>query len=188
MTMMMTTRSYPTRRRLTVMQMKLNKGREDSRYSKRKELREIRLNPLTTSHNLVLFIRIYCWFCIIPINKVKWSLTELTTRSASVGQRSVRWLKRGQPCLHHLHVLGIAFPSGHSLFLVFVSFFYPHCSPPLFFPLINQCDRCLVPLAWWFMAIGRGFTSHWGVTFSRGWLCQTWKPLDFPGTHLHLAT
>ena len=59
MTMMMTTQSYPTRRRLTVMQMKLNKGREDSRYSKRKELREIRLNPLTTSHNLVLFIRIY---------------------------------------------------------------------------------------------------------------------------------
>ena len=72
MTMMMTTRSYPTRKRLMVTQMKLNRDREDSRYSKSgKELREIRFNPLTTSHNLVLFIRIYCCFCIIPINKVK---------------------------------------------------------------------------------------------------------------------
>ena len=174
---MMTTRSYLTRKRLMVMQMKLNRGREDNRYSKRKELREIRFNPLS-SHNLVLFIRIYCCFCIIPINKVKWSLTELTTRSASVGQRSMRWLKGGQPCLHHLHVLGTAFPSGHSLRLVFGSFFYPHSSPPLLFPLINQCDRFLVPLAWGFMARG-------GVTLSRGWLCQKWKPLDIPGTHLH---
>ena len=70
MTMMMTTRSYPTRKRLMVTQMKLNRGREDNRYSKRKELREIRFNPLS-SHNLVLFIRIYCCFCIIPINIVK---------------------------------------------------------------------------------------------------------------------
>ena len=67
---MMTTRSYPTRKRLMVTQMKLNRGREDNRYSERKELREIRFN-LLSSHNLVLFIRIYCCFCIIPINKVK---------------------------------------------------------------------------------------------------------------------
>ena len=138
MTMMMTTRSYPTRKRLMVTQMKLNRDREDSRYSKSgKELREIRFNPLTTSHNLVLFIRIYCCFCIIPINKVKWSLAELTTRSASVGQRSVRWLKRGQPCLHHLHLLGIAFPSGHSLFLVFVFILLP----PLLTPFIFSTDK-----------------------------------------------
>ena len=34
------------------------------------------------------------------------------------------------------------FLGGHSLRLSFGSFFYP-----LFFPLINQCDRCLVSLA-----------------------------------------
>ena len=128
---MMTTRSYPTRRRLMVMQMKLNRGREDNRYSKRKELREIRFNPLS-SHNLVLFIRIYCCFCIIPINKVKWSLTELTTRSASVGQRSMRWFKRGQPCLHHLHVLTIQ-----------RFFIWPldHSSTPLLTPFIIFTDK-----------------------------------------------
>ena len=79
-----------------------------------------------------------------------------------VGQRSVRWLKRGKPCLHHLHVLCTAFPGGLSLRLAFgsfFSFFYPHPSPPPFiFPLMNQCDRCLVPLAWELMAGRRGFT------------------------------
>ena len=54
-----------------VMQMKLNRDREDNRYSKRTELREIRFNPLTTSHNLNLFIRICCCFYIIPTNEVK---------------------------------------------------------------------------------------------------------------------
>ena len=41
---------------------------------------------------------------------------------------------------------------------------------------------------WGLMAGGRGFASHGGVTLSRGWLCQRWKPLDIPGTHLHSAT
>ena len=57
--------------------------------------------------------------------------------------------------------------------------------PPFIFPLINQCDRCLVPLAWGFMAGGHGFASHGDITLSRGWLCQKWKPLDILGTHLH---
>ena len=75
------------------------------------------------------------------------------------------------------------FPGGHSLRLALGSFFYPH--PPSFIlPLINQCDRCLVPLACGLMAGGRGFASHGGVTLSRGWLCQRWKRLDIPGTHL----
>ena len=43
-------------------------------------------------------------------------------------------------------------------------------------------------LAWGLMAGGRGFASHGGVTLSRGWPCHRWKPLDFPGTHLHSAT
>ena len=40
----------------------------------------------------------------------------------AVSQQSVRWLKHGQPCLHHLHVLSTAFPGGHSLRLAFGSF------------------------------------------------------------------
>ena len=71
-----------------------------------------------------------------------------------VGQRSVRWFKRGQPCLHHLHVLSTAFPGGQSLRLAFGSFFYPHASSPFIFPVINQCVRCLVPFAWELM-VGR---------------------------------
>ena len=68
----------------------------------------------------------------------------------------------GQPCLHHLHVLVTAFPGDHSLRLAFGSFYYPHPSPPspLFFPLINHCDWCLVPLAWGLMARRRRFTSY----------------------------
>ena len=31
-------------------------------------------------------------------------------------------------------------------------------------------------LAWGLMAGGRGFAGHGGVTLSRGWLCQRWKP------------
>ena len=60
-------------------------------------------------------------------------------------------------------------------------------SPPLILPLLNQCDGCLVLLAWGLMAWGRMFASHGGVTLSRGWLCQrwNWKPLDI---HLHSVT
>ena len=81
------------------------------------------------------------------------------------------------------------FHGGLSLRLAFGSFFYPHPSPPpLILPLLNQCDRCLVPSAWGLMAGGHGFASLGGVTLSRGWTCQRWKPLDIPGTHLHSAT
>ena len=124
----------------------------------------------------------------------------------------------------------------------------PPSLPPFIFPLMNQCDRCLVPLAWELMAGRRGFTRgqpvpgvqivecgvrmvgselnrtrrkrgkknevrvgrvpslfrlqslpfFFHVNFStalyylnawnrltRGWVCQNWKPLDKPGTHLH---
>ena len=80
------------------------------------------------------------------------------------------------------------FRGGHSLCLAFGSIFYSHPSPPLNFPLLNRCDGCLVPLEWGLKAGGRGFASHGGITLSRGWPCQRWKPLDIPGTHLHSAT
>ena len=78
------------------------------------------------------------------------------------------------------------FCGGHSLRLAFGSFFYPHPSP-LNSSTVNQCDRCLVPLAWGLMAGGRRFASHGDVTLSRGWPCHRWKPLNIPGTHLHSA-
>ena len=64
----------------------------------------------------------------------------------------------------------------------------PSSLPPFILSLLNQCYRCLVPLAWGLMAGGRAFASHGGVTLCRGWLCQRWKPLDIPGTHLHSVT
>ena len=79
------------------------------------------------------------------------------------------------------------FPGGHSFHLSFGSFFHPH--PSCFIlPLLNQCDWCLVLLAWGLMAGERGFASHGVITLSRGWPCQRWEPLDILGTHLHQAT
>ena len=72
------------------------------------------------------------------------------------------------------------FPGGHSLCSALGSFFYPHPSPPFILPLLNQCDGCLVPLAWGLMAGGRGFASHGGATLSRGWLCQGGSPWTSP--------
>ena len=101
-------------------------------------------------------------------------LTQLTTRSVV-----------SLACITSLCLVQ-CFPGGHSLHLSFGSFFYPH--PSRFsLPLLNQCDRCPVPLAWGLMAGGRGFASRGAVTLSRGWLCQRWKPLDIRGTHLHQA-
>ena len=78
----------------------------------------------------------------------------------------------------------------YSIFLAATLFVWPldysftPIPPPFIFPLINQFDRCLVPLEWGLMAGGCGSASHGGVTVSRGWLCQKWKPLDISGTHL----
>ena len=74
------------------------------------------------------------------------------------GQQSVIWLKCSWPCFITSMYLVQRFPGGHSLCLAFGSFFYPHPSRASFFQrnqapvtLINQCDRCLVPLAWGLM-------------------------------------
>ena len=69
------------------------------------------------------------------------------------GQRSVVWLKRGQPCLRHLHVLSTVFSwrpvSSFSLWIIILP-------PSRILPLLNQCDLCLVPLAWELMAVNPG--------------------------------
>ena len=120
----------------------------------------------------------------------KYLLNRVNNKERERGQQSVVWLKCGQPCLHHLHVLSTVFPwrpfSSFSLWIILLP---PSLPPPLLIlPLLNQCDRCLVPSAWGLMAGGHGFASLGGVTLSRGWTCQRWKPLDIPGTHLHSVT
>ena len=80
------------------------------------------------------------------------------------------------------------FPGSYSLPLAFGICIYPYSPPSFTIPLINQCDRNLVPLAWGLMAGRCRFTSHGGVTRSSSWLCQKWKPLDIPHTHFHLET
>ena len=118
----------------------------------------------------------------------KYLFNRVKNKERERGQRSVVWLKRGQPCLHHLHVLSTVFSwqpfSSFSLWIILL----PPSPPPLNSSTVNQCDGCLVPLAWGLMAGGRGFASHGGVTLSMGWPCLRWKPLDIPGTHLHSAT
>ena len=114
----------------------------------------------------------------------KYLFNRVNNKERERGQRSVVWLKRGQPCLHHLHLFGTVTTvfswrpfSSFSLWIILL----PPSLPPLNFPLLNQCDRCLVPLAWGLKAGGRGFASYGGITLSRGSLCQRWKPLDIPG-------
>ena len=118
----------------------------------------------------------------------KYLFNRVNNKERERGQRSVVWLKRGQPCLHHLHVLSTVFSwqpfSSFSLWIILLL----TSLPPFILSLLNQCDRCLVPLAWGLMAGGCRLASHRGLTLFRGWLCQRWKPLDIPGTHLHSAT
>ena len=70
----------------------------------------------------------------------------------------------------------------YSVFLAAILFVQPwdHSFTPIplpfILPLLNQCDRCLVPLAWGLMAEGRRFASHGGATLSRGSLCQGGSP------------
>ena len=117
----------------------------------------------------------------------KYLFNRVNNKERERGQRSVVWLKRSQPCLHHLHVLSTVFSwRPFNLFSLWI-ILLPPSLPPFILPLLNQCDGCLVPLAWWLMAGGHGFASHGGVTLSRGWPCQRWKPLDIPDTHLHSA-
>ena len=118
----------------------------------------------------------------------KYLFNRVNNKERERGQRSVVWLKRGQPCLHHLHVLSTVFSwrpfSSFSLWIILL----PPSLPPINSSTVNQCGGCLVPLVWGLMAGVRGFASHGGVTLSRGWPCHRRKPLDIPGTHLHSAT
>ena len=88
------------------------------------------------------------------VKKVQMKL-NLTTRSAGL----VSSLSFGSSAISLACITSMCsvqcFLGGHSLLLAFGSFFSPHPYPPPFiFPLLNQCDRCMVPLAWGLMAGG----------------------------------
>ena len=112
---------------------------------------------------------------------VKWNLMQLTVRSVNSklgGADAVSLTDTSCMCLVQ------RFPAAtHSL--SFWICIYPLPSPSFTFSLLNQCEKCLVPLAWGLMAGRCKIISHGGVTLSRGWLCQKWKPLDNPDTHVH---
>ena len=90
----------------------------------------------------------------------KYLFNTVNNKERERGQRSVVWLKRGQPCLHHLHVLRTVFS------------WLPFSSFSLLIILLPPC--LLAPLAWGLIVGGRGFASHGDVTLSKGWLCQRW--------------
>ena len=123
----------------------------------------------------------------VETEKAPWRV-YLNNKECKRGQWSVVWLKRGHPCLHHLHVLSTVFSwrpfSSFSLWIILL----PSSLPSLILPLLICVTGALVPLAWGLMAGGRGFASHGGVTLSRRWPRHRWKPLDIPGTHLHSVT
>ena len=52
----------------------------------------------------------------------KYLFNRVNNKERERGQRSVVWLKRGQPCLHHLHVLSTVFSwrpfSSFSLWII----------------------------------------------------------------------
>ena len=67
----------------------------------------------------------------------KYLFTTVNNKERDRGQRSVAWLKRGQPCLHHLHVLSTVFPwrpvSSFSLWIIILPPSLPPPPPPEFF-------------------------------------------------------
>ena len=66
----------------------------------------------------------------------KYLFNRVINKESERGQRSVFWLKRGQPCLHHLHVLSTVFSwrpfSSFSLWIILL----PPSLPPLILPLL----------------------------------------------------
>ena len=152
-------------------------------------LTELRASATTVLNLLVSSIVIYIYYTQCVLMRLnKYLFNTVNNKERGCCQRSVVWLKRGQPCLHHLHVLSTVFSwQPFSLFSLWIILLTPSL-PPFILPMLNQCDRCLFPLVWGLMDGERGFASHGVVTLSRGWLCQRWKLLDIPGTHLHSVT
>ena len=60
----------------------------------------------------------------------KYLFNRVNNKECEHGQRSVVWLKRGQPCLHHLHVLSTVFSwQPFSSFSLWIILLPPSISP-----------------------------------------------------------
>ena len=64
----------------------------------------------------------------------KYLFNRVNDKEGERGQRSVVWLKRGQPCLHHLHVLSTVFS-----WRPFSSFLKVTRQSSTFFPPLSVC-------------------------------------------------
>ena len=64
----------------------------------------------------------------------KYLFNRVNNKERERGQRSVVWFKRGQPCLHRLHVLSTVFSwrpfSSFSLWIIFLPPIPPRRPPP----------------------------------------------------------
>ena len=88
----------------------------------------------------------------------KYLFNTVNNKECRRGQQSVVWLKRGQPCLHHLHVLSTVFSWQPFSSFNLWSFFYPHPSP-----LYSSTVKSV-----WQVPGSIGIVAHgW-----RAWVCQ----------------
>ena len=71
-------------------------------------------------------------FILMRLNK--YLFNRVNNKERERGQRSVVWLKRGQPCLHHLHVLSTVFS------------WWPFSSCSLWIILLPSDSRCFLLL------------------------------------------
>ena len=121
----------------------------------------------TTSQKRLHVVRFWyaTTFCKRPLSlhilmRLNKYLTHLTTRSAGVvSGQSFGSSVVSLPCITSMCSVQCFLPA--ILFVQPLDHSFTPILPPLFIlPLLNQCDRCLVPLAWRLMAGGRGFASH----------------------------
>ena len=71
----------------------------------------------------------------------KYLFNRVNDKEGERGQRSMVWLKRGQPCLHHLHVLSTVFS-----WRPFSSFLKVTRQSSTFFPPLSVCFSSPPPL------------------------------------------
>ena len=110
----------------------------------------------------------------------KYLFNRVNNKERERGQRSVVWLKRGQPCLHHLHVLSTVFSwrpfSSFSLWIILLpsdSRCFCCCGQTVFFLryVWILCNRCFFVI--WGDNVGGTFVPAFGHGFCLGVLSDT---------------
>ena len=109
----------------------------------------------------------------------KYLFNRVNNKERESGKRSVVWLKRGQPCLHHLHVLSTVFSwrqfSSFSLWIILLPpdsrcFFAVAVKPFFFLRFFGYawilCNRCFFVI--WVDNVGGTFVPAFGHGFCLG--------------------